>query len=245
MPSIKQKIIDHTNRETIPYKLLNRGKFLLKKYYALLRNGWDRNKKIQRYLKNHSPRKVQFGSGGNPLKGFLNTDVFGEIPIDITKKLPFNDQTVDLLYSSHVIEHIYLKKFKYFLRETHRILKENGVQVIQAPSLKRTAKIMYCSGLEEEKQLILERHQSKHSRLGTSTPANYINNNIHLNYGHRYLYDEELIRHLATEAGYSRVTTIPWDEIPDQTIQEMLYDKKLNAKMGTWKLVTETYLLEK
>jgi predicted SAM-dependent methyltransferase len=245
MQSIKQKIIEHTNRETMPYKLLNRAKFLLRKYYSLLRNGWDRKRKIRQYLENHSSKKVQFGSGGNHLEGFLNTDIFGEIPVDIIKQLPFEDRTFDLVYSSHLIEHIYLKDCKTFLRETYRILKGDGVQVIQAPSLKRTAKIMYCPGSEEEKERILERHQDQHSRLGKSTPANYINNNLHLNYGHRYLYDEELLRHLALEAGYSKLTTVPWEDIPDQTIQDMLYEDKVDAKQGTWKMVTETYLLEK
>lgn len=55
---------------------------------------------------------------------------------DIVRGLPLKDRSVDLLYASHVLEHLPLKEFWIALRECRRILKANGVFRSVAPNLK-------------------------------------------------------------------------------------------------------------
>lgn len=74
--------------------------------------------------------KVHFGAGSGTfgeaeatsLNSFLNTDILGDVPIDITRKFPFDDGTVDVIFSSHLVEHIYHRQFKKYLQDTFRIL---------------------------------------------------------------------------------------------------------------------------
>lgn len=67
-------------------------------------------------------RKVQFGSGGNIIAGWENYDQ----DIDISKKLPFADKIVDLIFAEHVVEHITSCDAYRFLEECYRILKPGG-----------------------------------------------------------------------------------------------------------------------
>ncbi|MFX0072047.1 MAG: hypothetical protein ACFFAO_13245, partial [Candidatus Hermodarchaeota archaeon] len=70
-----------------------------------------RKSKIKKYYKTHDEIKIQFGEGKDLLDDFLNTDIIGKIPINMAKKLPFKTESVDLIYSCHVIEHLYYYQF--------------------------------------------------------------------------------------------------------------------------------------
>jgi predicted SAM-dependent methyltransferase len=52
--------------------------------------------------------KVQFSCGKNKFDGWLNTDICGDVDkiVDITKPLPFEDNSVDFLFQEHGLEHI-------------------------------------------------------------------------------------------------------------------------------------------
>lgn len=104
---IKNWFIKKTNRETLTYKIIDQIIFSLLKYKNFILN-WHffRKKRIRIYLKNNKISKLHLWCGWNYLQWFLNSDIFWKIPIDITKTLPFKDNTFDLIYSSHVWEHI-------------------------------------------------------------------------------------------------------------------------------------------
>jgi predicted SAM-dependent methyltransferase len=60
------------------------------------------------------------------------------IPINLCEsnlKLPFNDQTVSLIYFSHTLEHLDVASGINFLKESYRILKPNGTLRIAVPSI--------------------------------------------------------------------------------------------------------------
>lgn len=50
-------------------------------------------------------------------------------------KLPFRNETVDVVYSSHMIEHLYEEDFQKFLNEAERVLKSDGVFRVVIPDL--------------------------------------------------------------------------------------------------------------
>tara|TARA_Y100000816_G_scaffold292513_1_gene288200 strand:+ start:1712 stop:2533 length:822 start_codon:yes stop_codon:yes gene_type:complete len=125
------------------YKLLN----LINKnntYYFSVRR-YDKT-----ILKNrHDPSKINLnvGSGGYNIDGFRDLDYLSEkydkeraqtfIPYDMRNdKIPFEDETVDNIYCSHVIEHIEEIHVKKFLEESSRVLKKDGVLRISTPDSK-------------------------------------------------------------------------------------------------------------
>lgn len=54
---------------------------------------------------------------------------------DATKALPFNDTTVDYIYTSHMIEHLLRSDVESFLKECLRVLKVGGIIRISVPDL--------------------------------------------------------------------------------------------------------------
>ncbi len=54
-----------------------------------------------------------------------------------TIKFRFKSNSVDILYSSHMLEHLPRNSASYFIKECHRVLKKGGILRIVVPDLKK------------------------------------------------------------------------------------------------------------
>ena len=72
--------------------------------------------------------RVNLGSGNRPLKDFINVDrdesCKPDIIADFDKRLPFETDSVDHVYCSHVIEHV--KDIFHFMHEIWRICNQDA-----------------------------------------------------------------------------------------------------------------------
>src|SRR6266542_841538 len=93
---------------------------------------WRHRAHIHEYLRTHSVRKLQLGTGSNVLDGWLNTDIYddrrnGEVVyLDARKRFPLPDASFDLVYSEHMIEHIPYRDAQRGLRECRRVVRPGG-----------------------------------------------------------------------------------------------------------------------
>ncbi len=55
---------------------------------------------------------------------------------DLRKTFPWQNNSVDVIYSSHTLEHLSKTEGQHFLTECHRVLKPNGIIRIIVPDLK-------------------------------------------------------------------------------------------------------------
>jgi SAM-dependent methyltransferase len=55
---------------------------------------------------------------------------------DLTKRLPFEDNTVSVIYGAHVLEHLYLADAQRLLGECKRVLRPGGVIRLVVPDLR-------------------------------------------------------------------------------------------------------------
>lgn len=113
-------------------------------YYALLRWPMRLNGLLYKHLR--APRngdgtvKVHLGPGQkNYLDGWINLDANAltakiDVWADLSNKLPFHDETVDVFYSHHVIEHLPDRHLSFHLHEMFRCLKHGGVIRIGGPN---------------------------------------------------------------------------------------------------------------
>jgi ubiquinone/menaquinone biosynthesis C-methylase UbiE len=79
--------------------------------------------------------KLNLGCGFLKMEGFVNIDNNPEAKpdklLDITKKLPFNDDSVEFVRLGHILEHIESKYYIPLFEEIYRVLKKGGkVKVI-------------------------------------------------------------------------------------------------------------------
>jgi len=227
---IKDYIIKKTNRETLFYKCLDQVVFNLLKIKAKISFKVNGSSEADAFLK-QSIRRVHLGCGSTHFKGFLNTDAIGDIPVDITKRLPFNTSSIDLLYSSNLIEHIYLVEFKKFLKESLRVLKDGGEMIIVTPSIS----LMCKSDISKA----MDRFDKIHSNLHSKTFSEYMNFTIHLGFGHKYLYDSDLIVFLAEQTGFKGAKVIDYKDIKIPEIVEAIEREKDTVN------IAETILLRK
>lgn len=77
--------------------------------------------------------KVNLGCGDNKLEGWKNHDK----DVDITKRLPWDDGSVDRILAEHVVEHVTYYEAIDFFRECRRVLRPGGVVRIAVPSLEQ------------------------------------------------------------------------------------------------------------
>jgi len=80
-----------------------------------------------------------------------NVDVRG---CDITKGLPFDDLSVDYIYTSQMLEHLRREDAIFVLKECHRVLKPGGVLHVVVPDLRLLTNEYICSeGFSDDKDL--------------------------------------------------------------------------------------------
>jgi len=81
--------------------------------------------------------KYNLGCGDMILDGFVNVDLYNpkaQIKSDV-KNLPFEDESGDYIYASHIIEHFDFYEAFAVLKEWKRVLKTGGTLVLETPDL--------------------------------------------------------------------------------------------------------------
>ena len=101
--------------------------------------------------------------------------------------IPFYDKSIDYIYSSHFLEHLYRDQGKYFTREAYRVLKKGGKIRICVPDLNYACSL-YQKG-QTEKALRFFFPDTKSEDKGY----------------HRYMYDFNMLHTLLQGAGFSNI----------------------------------------
>lgn len=57
--------------------------------------------------------------------------------LDVTKEWPFADNSVEAIFSSHVVEHLHLNGARVCMKNAYRILRKGGVLRLVVPNLDR------------------------------------------------------------------------------------------------------------
>jgi SAM-dependent methyltransferase len=88
----------------------------------------------QRQTQPAPPYKLNVGAGHSYIPGFVNVDISerADVTLDLgTDRLPFDDDSVELVYSMHTLEHI--PDYLFALGELYRVLRHDGVMLLKLP----------------------------------------------------------------------------------------------------------------
>jgi len=157
---------------------------------------------IRKYLKNHDKAKLQVGCGNNLLNGWLNADIVsGDIYLSAKRTMPFRANTFDFIFCEHLIEHLIKENGLKFLKECYRILRAGGVIRITSPDLEKIIDLYYDRNKYMKRQKLIEMY-GKGDQL---QPCELFNDYMH-NWGHKFIYDKNLIALTLSTIGFEDIT---------------------------------------
>ncbi|MFO1349667.1 MAG: methyltransferase domain-containing protein [Gammaproteobacteria bacterium] len=90
-----------------------------------------------------------FQRGWREIRLDVDPAVNPDIVADITAMRPVADESVDAVYSSHNLEHLYAHQVLQALGEFHRVLKPGGMLLVTLPDLQTVATAVSQDRLED------------------------------------------------------------------------------------------------
>ena len=155
--------------------------------------------------------------------------------IDVKKGLPFKDNSVDAIFSSHMIEHLYHEDAKFVVEECYRCLREGGVIRLIVPDLYQIAK-KYVD-ITTYKPNETHSHKFLQELLVLDKHHKGIKKIIHKFFGydkHLCMYDEWSLKNLLENQGFCKIKRMKYGQsrIPDIKSVE---SKGRHEKAVVWK----------
>ncbi|MFA5179810.1 MAG: methyltransferase domain-containing protein [Syntrophales bacterium] len=96
--------------------------------------------KLLSEFRNRITKGLHLGAGSSKLPGLLNCDLFNpeaDLKVDATNLGMFDDESIDLIESHHMIEHLSFSETERALSEWRRVLRPRGLLVITCPDILR------------------------------------------------------------------------------------------------------------
>jgi len=111
------------------------------------------------YVKEYSLNDKNFlhlGCGGRILDGFINIDKYYEDPKVINfdiYQLPYESKSIDIIFCSHVLEHLPIRHAKLAIKEWARVLKSSvGKLCLAIPDLELIIKLLLQPNLSNDER---------------------------------------------------------------------------------------------
>ena len=201
--------------------------FLLRNWFQKLMYPYGRFVKTPLKLKANAKnpeRRLEIGPGSKRIAGFETLNVVWDwhvdYVVDASGKLPFPEPTFDLIYASHVLEHIPWYQVQDVLKEWVRLLKPGGQIEVWVPDGYKIAKAI----LDFEERDIDNSYRDGWYRLNpTKDPLIWASARI-FSYGdgtgrikhpnwHRTLFTPRLLKSILSNAGLTKIRPLTSIEV--------------------------------
>lgn len=195
-------------------------------------------------------RKLNLGSGPNSARGWINYD-WGLLPlmaklrltnffiklglldksynwkwpnislVNIKNDLPDEDESVDFIYCSHVLEHFEKKETISILKECRRVLKERGVIRIVLPNLSKIIKNYKNADSFNREYFGFDK--DLYVGFFGKIKKMFIR-------GHQWMYDKKSARELLIESGFRNIKLCSFrkGEVPNLDILDLEQHQKIS-----------------
>lgn len=159
--------------------------------------------------------RVQLGCGGQPKPGWINVDLFNpaaDVALDLREDLPFPDNSIALIYSEHLFEHLaYPTDAKHLLREAFRVLQPGGTLSLVVPHFGE-ALHAYVRG---DTAFFAPDRLRSYLRRENPTAMHHVNYWFRQDGLHQYAYDEETLAQAFRDEGFVDVHARDFDPALD------------------------------
>lgn len=148
--------------------------------------------------------KLNLACGTDHKEGFCNIDLGrrSDVFLDLRNKLPIKDNQIELIYSSHFVEHLNYSDLLYHFKECFRVLKAGGEYSICVPNFIGSLNCYIKKDYEHYKltdKMFPWDLPDKREKL----PADYLDRSLHEFGIHLQFLDFEKIKAMLISAGFS------------------------------------------
>lgn len=139
--------------------------------------------------------KLNLACGDIIVPGWINVDLYNpkaDLKCDVTR-LPYEDNSVEEIWASHIIEHFHYYEGFDVLREWLRVLKPGGKIMIETPDMLASCKL-FVEGNEQDR-INLYGHFFAQPWLGPGQV-------------HKFLYTETQLRWTLEQCGFKNIQRV-------------------------------------
>ncbi len=108
-------------------------------------------------MKSDTRINIHLGASSNIIPGWINYDIDssgGAIKADLINGIPLVDNTVNKIFSEHVIEHFTKESGYMLIKECYRVLKPGGTMRIGWPGLNRLVSSYLTHSRKHKKHIL-------------------------------------------------------------------------------------------
>ena len=172
-------------------------------------------KAIIELIKSRKSIKLEIGAGRRKGKdGWITLDMNDgcDLNWDLNYGIPFPDNSIDIIYSSHVLEHFYYEDIIQLLKDCIRALKVGGVFSVSVPNAK----------------LFIDAYSRKDHSFWESLPLHYmpawnqtsslidiVNYIAYMDGHHKYMFDNKNLINILSKTGFKDIHLREFDESVD------------------------------
>ena len=153
--------------------------------------------------------RLNIGCDRTQISGFIGVDFNPDVHPDVVadaKELPYEDNTVDEIYASHVLEHLTWDDGMKALKEWYRVLKPGGMLTVATPDILATYFLYKSGGTWGEYHLPITEVYLQAVAFGANLLADAIPEMKDLYGGpghkHQSIYFLDMLLNRVLEAGY-------------------------------------------
>ncbi len=153
------------------------------------------------------PYKLNVGCGSNLKDGWINIDLspHADICADVTKGIPLPDNSSEIIYSEHFLEHLkYPNESMPFLAESYRLLKEKGVMHLGVPDSRYVVESCITEPIKQEFLDKCKKNNWGYPSFCT-TGFEYINYHFRLDEQHKFAFDFSTLKSQLERIGFKNI----------------------------------------
>ena len=186
----------------IPYPIINLAKEIRSKIY------------IEKIIR--SPEKIFLELGGGDRKGnnnWITLDLTRNCDLywDLRKGIPFPNESIHKIYSSHLFEHLSFEEGQILMDECMRVLIPDGSFSICVPNAK-----IYIEAYHKGESLDPDKFIQYKSAFKNMSMIDYVNYVAYMDGQHKYMFDEENIISILEKKGFRNVSLRNFDSNLDR-----------------------------
>jgi predicted SAM-dependent methyltransferase len=169
---------------------------------------------IKNLLNNQEDVHLEIGSGAKKGEnGWITLDciVNADIYWNLQRGIPFPNDSVRKIYSSHLFEHLSFKDMQKLLDECMRVLTPGGVFSICVPNSR-----LYIAAYLKDEELDSSMFFGHKQAFDNVSRMDYVNYIAYMDGEHKYMFDEENLIRIIEKKGFRDVSLRGFDAALDQ-----------------------------